>query len=978
MIASFRLGLAPLLAALLTGVSIAQMTRDPETNLVVPSAGQQAWHADEIGVFYHMNPTFPVNTMTFANFDPVAVINAAERVGAKHIVVVAKHVDGFCWWPTQAKKPGSAANASNIALTAYKNGHGDVVRELFDEARRRGIRPGIYLATRDDHFGAGEQGSYPANQQAYNDYYLTQAMELATQYGELAEWWLDGGASGSLGASINQLLATHQPNAVVFQGSNATLRWIGNESGNAPYPTWNTISQASWNTIMTSGGIVTTGDPNGVRWVPAEVDTHLSTGWFSGGPRSLADLSNVYYQSVGRGAGLLLNFPVQADGTVRADNLARGVELGKLIDDATGHPLYAVADQDGAQIIIDFDAPTEIDHVILKEDIRYGERVRSFVVEGWNGSQWSSLVTGGTAIGMKQIRKFAPTTVSKVRLSVTGSVGTPRIRQFAVTRTGVRPPDVTPPSAPTALAGAPFEDQVDLAWEAAGDPETGIGGYKVYRDDLFLKTTSVRTFRDGTAVQNHTYRYRVSATNGEGLEGEKSNEVTVTTGVDGTRPSVVSATTLSGRSKLQVVFSEPMDATTLAVKGNYSLSHGQVIAAVETSPNEHDRVTLTLDAPLGPDIKYTLRIANVTDDADPANAIAPDASISFFLNSFRMTRHWKLDDGAGASAVDSVGGPSATANRAQITGATWSQGKMGGALTFDGNDVADCGVAGVQTNFTMALWVKPQSIAGSPVLIGKDRSGVGAYQQRIYLNAGKPGFLITNQDGSDFGLYPFEGSSALPLNTWSHLAVTNEGNTFKLYVNGQLVLTKQTTDIIQSPYNPANFLIGARWNSGMTGKTNFFTGALDDIRLYDLALPPEELQQLVAEADGVPSADTDGDEMSDAWEMQYAGNLTDMNADSDNDHDLMTDLAEFVSGTHPFDSSDRLMVTYLGREGDAPEWMLKWSSKVGYNYRVEYSENLVSWRDSGLGVIPASAENVTSASVSIEALARFYRVRVGE
>lgn len=179
----------------------------------------------------------------------------------------------MCWWPTLSVKPGESQSTKNIGRTQYKNGAGNVVREVFDEARRRGLRVGVYLATIDDHFGAGKGGSYPADQSAYNNYYTTQATELATQYGEIAEWWLDGGAVPSLGTAINSLLATHQPNAVVFQGTDATLRWVGNEDGIAPYPSWNIISQADRNLVIATGGVVTNGNPDGVHWTPPEVDT---------------------------------------------------------------------------------------------------------------------------------------------------------------------------------------------------------------------------------------------------------------------------------------------------------------------------------------------------------------------------------------------------------------------------------------------------------------------------------------------------------------------------------------------------------------------------------------------------------------------------------------------------------------------------------------------------------------------------------
>ncbi|MES2996095.1 MAG: LamG-like jellyroll fold domain-containing protein [Verrucomicrobiota bacterium] len=831
--------------------ALSQMARDPKTNLVVPSVGQLAWHEDEIAVFYHMNPTFPVGNMTFANFDPVAIVNAAESIGAKHIVVVAKHVNGFCWWPTKATKPGDTVNTLNIALSQYKNGGGDVIREIFTEARKRGIRPGVYLGTRDDHFGAGEKGAYPANQQAYNDYYITQATEIATQYGDLAEWWLDGTAVASLGAEISNMLATHQPNAAVFQGTSATLRWVGNENGTAPYPSWNTISQSVWDSIQATSSSVTPGDPDGVRWVPAEVDTHLSTGWFNGGPRSLPDLMNVYYKSVGHGVGLLLNFPVQTDGTILPTNLARGIELGNAIDDAVGHSLFTTGPVDGSTVTLDFTAATEIDHVIVEEDLRYGERVRAFHIDGWNGSEWVPVLANGSAIGRKQIRKFTPATYSKVRLSITNAVGTPKIRSLAVTRTGAEPPDTTPPSTPAGLKATVAEDKVTLKWQPATDPDSEVRHYRVYRNDSLIGTMAQTEFRDVGARENQAYSYRVSAVNGSEVEGEKSAPVPATTGTDRTPPLVLSATTLPGRNSLSLLFNEPVSPGGAAKAANYRISHGHSVNAAIFDPKQPDRVSLTLGAPLAPETLYTLKVGGITDDANARNPIAAETKTTFGINTYGLTRHWKLDETAGTTALDSVAGKTAPKNNAQITGATWTaQGRRNGALSFDGNDSADGGTAGFQTNFTLALWVRPSSAAGTQMFVAKERSGQEAYQQRLYLANGKPGFLMTNESGQDFGLYPFESDSALPLNAWSHVAVTNDGDVFKLFINGVLAKTKQTTGIIQSPYNPANLLLGAAWNSDMTAKIGFFTGQMDDVRIYSDPLPPAEIQRVVAEAQG--------------------------------------------------------------------------------------------------------------------------------
>lgn len=972
--------IGPSLATLLglAGLATAQTARDPETNLVVPSIGQLAWHHDEMAVFFHMNPTYPVGTMTFANFDPVALLDAAVSVGAKHIVLVAKHVDGFCWWPTQAAKPGETQNTKNIALTQFKGGNGNVVREIFDEARQRGIRVGVYLSTTDEHFGAGGGGSFPANQQAYNDYYIAQATELATQYGDLAEWWLDGGTIPSLGAAINALLAAHQPNAVVFQGTNSTLRWVGNEDGTAPYPSWNTISQTDWDSVTTNGWVVTNGDPDGVHWTPAEVDTPLSTGWFDGEPRSLADLTNVFYQSVGRGAGLLLNFPVQTDGTISAANRVRGVELGQAIDRAVGHPLYSTADRSGSEVLLEFGAAIEIDHVIVQEDLRYGERVRAFAIDAWDGSQWRSIIAGGTAIGEKQIRKFTPASYSKVRLTVTTAVGTPRIRSFAVTRTGVRAPDLTPPTVPQGLAASVVENRVTLTWQPAADPDTGIAHYRVYRDDVLLGTTTQTTLVDTHAPENLTLFYQVSAVNGYGLESARCAAAAVGTGTDRTSPTVLAATTLPGRTQATVVFNEPLDAAPAQMPAHYRMSHGHTVSAAAFDPASPDRVVLTFDHLLSPDILYTLRVEGLKDTAAVPNMIAPDSMISFRINAFGMVRHWKCDESSGTVAKDAVAGDAAPGNNGVVSGATWTAGNLGGALDFHGSDHVDVGGAGLQANFTLALWVRPQSSASFQILAAKDRSGVGVYQQRLYLTDLKPGFTLADQDGNDRGLWPFEATTALTLNTWTHLAVTSQNGVFRLYVNGTLALAKNLGGMVQSPYNPVNMLLGSRWNSAATAKIDHFTGQLDDVRLHTEPLAEEEIQRVVADATTTaPPADTDGDEISDTWELQRAGNLSMMSATSDADHDGARDHQEYLADTDPLDPLDRFRITRFQQDSANPAaWQLIWTSKPTRVYRVEKSTDfeLSHWTDSGLGVIQPAAGITTTVTVPLAGERAFLRV----
>ena len=428
---------------------------------------------------------------------------------------------------------------------------------------------------------------------------------------------------------------------------------------------------------------------------------------------------------------------------------------------------------------------------------------------------------------------------------------------------------------------------------------------------------------------------------------------------------------------MTVVFSEPLDATQASMPVHFRMSHGRSITAAAFNATSPDRVLLTMDQALSPDILYTLRGDGIKDTAATSNVIVTDSKISFRINAFGMIRHWKCDDGSGNSLMDDVTGSAAPGNNGQVSGTTWTtDGKVGGALSFDGSAHADTGGAGLQANFTLALWVRVQSSASFQTVVGKERNGVQAYQQRLYLNNLKPGFIISDQSGGALGLWPFEAATALPLNTWTHLAVTSQNGVFKMYINGTLALTKDLGGMIQSPYNPVNMLLGARWNSTATAKVDYFNGQLDDVRIHTEALAAAEIQRVLAEATTTAPADTDGDEISDVWEIQRAGNLAKMDATSDSDGDGHLDIEEYLVDTNPFDPADSFQIkNHQAVLGNLGQWSLTWSSKPTRIYRIETSPDLATWVDSGLGVIqPAAGVSTTATVPAAVGLRKFFRV----
>jgi alpha-L-fucosidase len=411
--------------------------------LARPSAEQIAWQDLEIGVFVHIAP----NTWQDEEYDhlstPLSAIDPKElntdqwadtaiSLGAKYVVFVAKHAGGFCMWQTRTTDYG-------IAQTPWKEGKGDVVGEISASCRKRGLKFGVYASPRDDHFGAGVGGICRTAelQTRYDRMYREQLTELFTRYGDLVEIWFDG----STVTPVVDLIRKHQPNAMVFQGKAATIRWVGNEDGYAPYPCWNGID-APLAELGTATALDS--DPNGAVWMPSEVDISMRRpNWFwstHNASRVLTpdQLLAVYYRSVGRGAQLLLNIPPNRQGLMDEKDRRSAAEFGAEVKLRFGAPL-AATDGKGWVVTLEVGHPHRIDTVVLQEDTALGERVRAFVIEGRSAGAWTSLGTG-TAIGHKRIQPVEARVVDAVRLRVTEAAATPSVRTLAVFDTGKTPP----------------------------------------------------------------------------------------------------------------------------------------------------------------------------------------------------------------------------------------------------------------------------------------------------------------------------------------------------------------------------------------------------------------------------------------------------------------------------------------------------------------------------------------------------------
>ncbi|MCB9844808.1 MAG: alpha-L-fucosidase [Phycisphaeraceae bacterium] len=423
--------------AFLVGV----MTGQPVTQTRVlprPTPEQAAWHDHEVSMFIHFAPntwqdleyddlSTPLDQIDPSGLDTEQWVDVAEAMGAEHIIFVAKHVGGFCWWQTDTTE-------YSVGHAAWRGGTGDVMRDLAESCRRRGMGLGVYLspADRSQGVGVGGRADDPGAQAAYESLFREQLTELLTRYGDIMEVWFDG----SLVFDVGDILDTHAPHAIVFQGPRASIRWVGNEDGVAPYPCWNgaRFDPKTWGTLTAADG-----DPGGLRWLPSECDARMRNTWFwrtdnAHTLKSVEQLMDMYHQSVGHGAVLLLNHTPDPSGRIPEADAARAAEFGAEVRRRYGRPIVETVGR-GNRVELFPSAPVEIDAVITQEDITLGERVREYVIEGLTADGWIELARG-SAIGHMKIDRFAPRRVAQVRLRVLRSAGEPVIRRLAMFRAG--------------------------------------------------------------------------------------------------------------------------------------------------------------------------------------------------------------------------------------------------------------------------------------------------------------------------------------------------------------------------------------------------------------------------------------------------------------------------------------------------------------------------------------------------------------
>jgi alpha-L-fucosidase len=464
-----------LLISFLT-ISACSQVPPPAPFGAVPSERQLAWHEMEYYMFVH----FTVNTFTDKEwgygdekesvFNPTGLdcrqwARIAKEAGMKGIIITAKHHDGFCLWPSKFTE-------HSVKNSVWKDGKGDVLKELRAACDEYGLKMGVYLSPWDRNssfYGTPD----------YLTYYRNQLKELLTSYGDIFEVWFDGanGGDGYYGgarevrkidnktyydwSNTHMIVRELQPSAIMFSDAGPDTRWVGNESGMGSVTNWCLLNKDD----MYPGGdfarILGEGHENGKYWVPAEVDVSIRKGWFyhksqDSLVRSPENLMELYYSSVGRNSNLLLNVPPDRRGLLHENDvksllafrellkkefeteLAKGKKItatsfrGKgyepsKVNDGNPETYWATKDsQTSGDIIIDMGDEKEVNRIILQEYIKLGQRVQEFKVFAFSEGEWKSIVDG-TTIGHKIIRKFPVIKTSKIKITISKSKACPLI-----------------------------------------------------------------------------------------------------------------------------------------------------------------------------------------------------------------------------------------------------------------------------------------------------------------------------------------------------------------------------------------------------------------------------------------------------------------------------------------------------------------------------------------------------------------------
>ncbi|RTE54313.1 hypothetical protein EHW67_03860 [Arenibacter aquaticus] len=421
-----------------------------------PTPQQLAFQERQMGAFIHFGPATYIES-DFMSVPAADVFNpsqlnaeqwvkTAKSFGAKHIVLTAKHHNGYCLWPTKTTE-------YSVKQSPWKEGKGDVVSEFVKACRKYDIKVGLYISGGDKHFGVSSTPDPQGERKLVGDihqYYpvfLEQLRELLTGYGDISYVWFDGAydpfgwdvmdpktmkpLGTAYGDAIRTMVEHLQPNAVVMGGTKPDVRWSGSEQGWAAYPLWNILEQGE--------GFSHWVGPQTAGYIPAEANIHPREKWFwtsnsDGTLRDMDYLKKVYLQTIGRGANILINMTPDTTGLIPQKEVDMLKELGMTIDKVYADPIGTAEftnDHQEGEIYMHLPKKKSIRLLVLEEDLRQGQFIKDYNVEAYINGEWLG-IANGQSIGRKRIQIFDSIRTTKLRLSYTSVANKGAIRSFTV------------------------------------------------------------------------------------------------------------------------------------------------------------------------------------------------------------------------------------------------------------------------------------------------------------------------------------------------------------------------------------------------------------------------------------------------------------------------------------------------------------------------------------------------------------------
>ncbi|MFT6933704.1 MAG: alpha-L-fucosidase [Maribacter sp.] len=429
----------------------------------IPSSSQLKWQNAELTAVFHydlhvfdgkkynqaenrITPILDYNIFNPVKLDTDQWIKAAKDAGFKIAILTATHETGFALYQ-------SKVNPYSLRAVNWRDGKGDIVRDFVNSCRKYGIAPGIYIGIRWNSFYGihdfkvqGETEFSKNRQDYYNKMCEGMVRELCSNYGDLAIVWFDGGAHGPEqgGPDVLSIFEELQPNGLFYHNlQRADIRWGGSESGTVAYPCWGTYETPTW---FNNKGVdidfrpLKYGNPDGAYYIPAMSDAPLrgyngrhEWFWEPGDEEHifpLEQLMDKYYKSVGRNSTLIMGLTPDPTGLLPEPDVQRLKEWGAEIKSRFAVPLAKTSGK-GKKLVISLNERTNMNHIVLQEDISKGERVRKFTLEGKTENGWQTLFEG-SSIGHKFIHVFDEIEVSHIRLKIIESIGEPMIQSFEI------------------------------------------------------------------------------------------------------------------------------------------------------------------------------------------------------------------------------------------------------------------------------------------------------------------------------------------------------------------------------------------------------------------------------------------------------------------------------------------------------------------------------------------------------------------